>query len=86
MVEELEQAYSGFATRFATCGSIFDPSKSRTELDAIEKLTADPSIWSNPERSQTLMRERKRLESALNTEADLARRVGDIDAYFELAP
>jgi peptide chain release factor 2 len=31
------------------------------------------------------MRERKRLESALNTEADLARRVGDIDAYFELA-
>jgi peptide chain release factor 2 len=31
------------------------------------------------------MRERKRLESSLNTEADLARRVGDIDAYFELA-
>jgi peptide chain release factor 2 len=31
------------------------------------------------------MRERKRLESSLSTEADLARRVGDIDAYFELA-
>jgi peptide chain release factor 2 len=31
------------------------------------------------------MRERKRLESALNTEADLGRRIGDIDAYFELA-
>ncbi len=31
------------------------------------------------------MRERKRLESALATEADLARRAEDIAAYFELA-
>lgn len=31
------------------------------------------------------MRERKRLESSLNTEADLGRRAGDIEAYFELA-
>ena len=31
------------------------------------------------------MRERKRLESALATEADLARRTEDIAAYFELA-
>jgi peptide chain release factor 2 len=31
------------------------------------------------------MRERKRLESALATESELARRAGDIDAYFELA-
>ena len=31
------------------------------------------------------MREKKRLESALATEADLSRRAGDITAYFELA-
>ncbi len=31
------------------------------------------------------MRERKRLEDALATEADLARRAADIDTYFELA-
>ena len=31
------------------------------------------------------MRERKRLEDALATEADLERRTDDIDAYFELA-
>lgn len=30
------------------------------------------------------MRQRKRLEGELATEADLGRRVGDIDAYFEL--
>lgn len=31
------------------------------------------------------MRERKRIESALAHEADLAKRVGDVEAYFELA-
>jgi peptide chain release factor 2 len=31
------------------------------------------------------MRERKRLEDALRTEEELARRTGDIDTYFELA-
>ncbi len=31
------------------------------------------------------MRERKRLEDALRTEADLGRRAADIDTYFELA-
>ncbi len=32
-----------------------------------------------------MMRVRKRLEESLATEADLARREGDISAYFELA-
>ena len=31
------------------------------------------------------MREKKRLEGMLSTEADLARRTGDIAAYFDLA-
>jgi len=46
---------------------------------------ADPALWSDPARSQPLMRERKRLESALADDADLARRTEDIDAYFDLA-
>ena len=31
------------------------------------------------------MRERKRLEDTMSTEADLTRRAGEIDTYFELA-
>lgn len=42
-------------------------------------------MWSNPEKSQTVMRKRKRLEEVLATEADLVRRGDDINAYFELA-
>ena len=68
-----------------TCGSIFDPSQARKQLDEIEKQIADPSLWSNPERSQTLMRERKRLDTILSTEEELGRRVSEIETYFELA-
>ena len=68
-----------------TCRSIFDAGKLRQELAEIEKQVADPSLWSNPEKSQTVMRERKRLQEVLSTEAQLVRRSEDISAYFELA-
>jgi peptide chain release factor 2 len=55
------------------------------QLAELEKLVADPNFWSDPEKSQKVMRERKRLEDALATDSDLARRSGDISAYFELA-
>jgi len=42
-------------------------------------------LWSNPLRSQQVMREKKRLEHVLATDADLARRTDDIAAYFDLA-
>jgi peptide chain release factor 2 len=51
----------------------------------MEKQAADPHLWSNPQLSQKVMREKKRLEDVLATEADLARRGDDISAYFELA-
>ena len=67
-----------------SCGSIFDAPKLRAQLAETDKQASDPNLWSNPERSQTVMREKKRLEHILATEADLARRVSDIEAYFEL--
>jgi peptide chain release factor 2 len=42
-------------------------------------------LWSNPEKSQQVMRERKRLQDVLTTEDELLRREGDIQAYFDLA-
>ena len=68
----------------ALCGSIFDAGKLRQQLTEIEKQASDPNLWSNPERSQQVMREKKRLEEALSTDAELVRRVDDIGAYFEL--
>jgi peptide chain release factor 2 len=53
-------------------------------MQRVEKEVSDPNLWSNQEKSQTVMRERKRLEGMLATEVELARRVSDLDAYFEL--
>ena len=43
-----------------------------------------PDLWSNPQKSQHVMREKKRLEGILATESDLARRIEDVQAYFDL--
>src|SRR6202041_937920 len=73
------------AKKSATCGSIFDAPRLRRELASIEQKISDPTVWADAARSQPLMRERKRLETLLADEAELARRADDIEAYFELA-
>jgi peptide chain release factor 2 len=67
-----------------TFGSIFDAGKLRQQLNQVEAQAADPQLWSNPQKSQQVMRQKKRLENMLATEADLLRRGQDISAYFEL--
>ena len=74
-----------FATGCASCGSIFDAPRLKRELADIENKISDPSVWADASRSQPLMRERKRLETLLGDDAELARRSDDIEAYFELA-
>jgi peptide chain release factor 2 len=46
---------------------------------------ADPAVWSDQEKTQVLMRQRKRLEAGIAKDAELERRAGDIAAYFDLA-
>src|SRR5258708_5255070 len=70
--------------KFALCGSTLDPEGERELLAETEKEASDPNLWSNPGKSQQVMRERKRLEGILATDDDLARRSQDVKAYFEL--
>ena len=65
-------------------GSTFDAGKLREQLAEIDKQAADPGLWSNPQKSQQVMRQKKRLENVLATEVDLVRRGDDISAYFDL--
>ena len=69
----------------ASCGSIFDATRIRKELTAVETQIADPAVWADASRSQPLMRERKRLESLLADDAELERHSSDVEAYFDLA-
>jgi len=74
-----------FAIGCASCGSIFDAARLKRELDTIETQISDPAVWADGAKSQPLMRERKRLETLLADDTELARRTDDIEAYFELA-
>ncbi|HET9166494.1 MAG TPA: PCRF domain-containing protein, partial [Candidatus Angelobacter sp.] len=64
---------------------MFDAPSLRQQLAEIEKKVGDPNVWADQEKSQVLMRQRRRLEESLVMDADLARRVEDIQAYFDLA-
>lgn len=68
-----------------TCGAIFDAASLRNQLAEIETKVGDPGVWSDQEKSQQLMRQRKRLEGSLAKDTELARRAEDIAAYFDLA-
>src|ERR1039458_6048369 len=73
------------AIKCATCGSIFDPARIRRELAEIETKLADPTLWSNPNATKPLMREKKRLEVMVADDEELLRRTGEIETYIELA-
>ncbi|HWR37290.1 MAG TPA: peptide chain release factor 2 [Clostridia bacterium] len=85
MVDELEQEYAALKDKVRELREYLDAPKLRTQLEAVEKKVADPNFWSDSENSQKTMRERKRLEDGISTDSELARRVEDIAAYFELA-
>jgi peptide chain release factor 2 len=75
----------GCNRKSANFGSTFDAGKLRQQLTEIEKQAADPNLWSNQQKSQQVMREKRRLEDMLAVETDLVRRTEDISAYFDLA-
>ncbi|MBI1984302.1 MAG: peptide chain release factor 2 [Acidobacteria bacterium] len=51
----------------------------------MEKQITQPNFWQDQEASQKILPTRRRLEETLEADARLARRLSDIEAYFELA-
>ena len=46
------------------CGAIFDAPKKEQELQKLETEINDPDFWNQPEKSQRIKQQRKRLEEA----------------------
>jgi peptide chain release factor 2 len=57
----------------------------RLQLDELEKQIARPDFWHDPQTSQHVLTRRKRLESSIHADAQLASQLEDLGAYFELA-
>ena len=67
------------------CGAIFDATAKQKELLKLEAEIGDPDFWNQPERSQRVMQQRKRLEEAIQDSRSVASAASDIDTLFELA-
>jgi peptide chain release factor 2 len=67
------------------CGAIFDAAGKQQELRKLEGEINDPDFWNQPERSQRVMQQRKRLEEGVESAQGLLASSSDIDTLFELA-
>jgi len=67
------------------CGAIFDAPVKQKELEKLEAEIGSPDFWSQPEKSQRVMQQRKRLEEAVQNSKSVASAAADIEALFELA-
>jgi len=74
-----------FGSAPKNCGAFFDAPAHRRDLEAINREIARADFWQNPEAAQQVLAKRKRLEETLEADDRLARRLGDLEAYFELA-
>src|SRR5882724_1449868 len=67
------------------CGAIFDAPTKQQELEKLEGEINDPDFWNQPEKSQRIMQQRKRLEEAIQSSSGVAAAASDIETLFELA-
>ncbi|MBV9761497.1 MAG: peptide chain release factor 2 [Acidobacteriaceae bacterium] len=84
-LEELEREYVALRQQGEAVRSYLDAAGKQKELQKLEAEIDDPNFWNQPERSQRIMRERKRLEEAIGNSKSVAAAASDIDTLFELA-
>jgi peptide chain release factor 2 len=66
-------------------GGIFDVDNKRERLLEVERELEEPSIWSNPEKAQTLGRERVKLADVVNAITAIAVTLGESGELFDMA-
>ncbi|MDP9053366.1 MAG: peptide chain release factor 2 [Acidobacteriota bacterium] len=84
-LEELDREYSPLREQASAVRSYLDAAKKRKELATTEEQISSPDFWSQPEKSQKVMQDRKRLEEAIESDKQIAGMTDDIDTLFELA-
>lgn len=66
-------------------GGIFDLTVKEERLEEVERELEEPTIWDKPEHAQALGKERAELENLVQSFADLATGLDDVEAFIELA-
>ena len=73
------------ASRPTLCGAIFDAPTRKAQVAKLEEQINAPDFWSQPEKSQKIMQDRKRLEEQIDQEVKIRAMTSDVDTLFELA-
>jgi peptide chain release factor 2 len=67
------------------CGGFFDVDSKRQQFDSLQKQIAEPSFYSDQERSSKILRESARLQETLNLGQQITSQLEDLEALVELA-
>ncbi|HET9320724.1 MAG TPA: peptide chain release factor 2 [Bryobacteraceae bacterium] len=84
-LDELEREYSPLREQALAVRSYLDVPKKKSQLNKLEEELSRPDFWSQPEKSQKVMQERKRLEESIADDQRIASLASDLDTLFELA-
>ena len=63
----------------------FDPRKLQSQLDELNKIAEDPTLWDNKEKAQKILKEKSLIEEKLNKFNNLQNLLSDNLSYLELA-
>lgn len=66
-------------------GGIFDVETKRERLHEVERELEDPALWNNPEKAQTLGRERSTLDAVVKNIDSIETGLTDSETLFEMA-
>ncbi|HEY1339925.1 MAG TPA: peptide chain release factor 2 [Bryobacteraceae bacterium] len=83
--EELERQYQPLREQALAVRRYLDASAQKQKLVQIEEQISSPTFWAQPEKSQKVMQERKRLEQSIANDDRIRSMTDDLDTLFELA-
>lgn len=69
---------------FLYYGGIFDPEQAQARLEELNEKSEDPELWNDPKKAQGLMKERQKLDAAINGFNNLAQELDDQIELIEM--
>ncbi|MBS1855641.1 MAG: peptide chain release factor 2 [Acidobacteria bacterium] len=84
-LDELQREYQPLRDQALAVRRYLDAPAQKQKLARTEEQISAPDFWNQPEKSQKVMQERKRLEQAIENDTLVTRAVDDLDTMFELA-
>ena len=68
-----------------SCGGFFDPQRKASELQKSEAEIGKPDFWNDQDRAQKVLKQRSRLQSAIDKSDKFQRNVEDASVLLEFA-